>query len=177
MRNVLARGDNDDQETEECIARELYETFIQNSTPETALKPSSAPDNSVSFLTSSRSYIGSMAQTVETLIRENIYGIFSEHDAHKRRIKIAALWAEDGVFIAPEARYEGHSGIERAAAGFIETFPDFTFTDRGEVQSYNGVGKIAWAFGPAGGEAVITGIDVLVMKGDKIGAVYVFQDS
>jgi hypothetical protein len=29
---------------------------------------------------------------------------------------------------------------------------------------------------PTGAEAVITGIDVLVMKGDKIGAVYVFLD-
>lgn len=33
-----------------------------------------------------------------------------------------------------------------------------------------------WAFGPPGGEPIVTGIDVLVMKGDKIGAVYVFDD-
>lgn len=118
-----------------------------------------------------------MAQTVETLIRENIYGVFGEHDAQKRRTKIASLWAEDGVFIAPEARYERHSGIERAAAGLIEKFPTFTFTERGEVQSYNGAGRLAWGYGPAGAGAVITGIDVLVMKGDKIGAVYVFPDS
>jgi hypothetical protein len=31
------------------------------------------------------------------------------------------------------ARYEGHSGIERAAAGLIEKFPIFTFTERGGV--------------------------------------------
>jgi hypothetical protein len=54
----------------------------------------------------SRRYFGRMAQTVETSIRENIFGVFGEHDAQKRRSKIAALWAEDGVFIAPEARYE-----------------------------------------------------------------------
>lgn len=118
-----------------------------------------------------------MAQTVETLIRENIHGIFDERDAEKRRAKIASLWAADGVFIAPEARYEGHSGIERAAAGFMEMFPGFTFTDRGEVQAYNGVGRLAWGYGPPGAEAVVTGTDVLVMKGDKIAAVYVFQDA
>lgn len=33
-----------------------------------------------------------------------------------------------------------------------------------------------WAFGPPGGKPVITGIDVFVMKGDKIGAIYVFDD-
>jgi hypothetical protein len=52
----------------------------------------------------------------------------------------------------------------------------FTFAERGEVQSYNGVGRVPWGYGPAGAEAVITGIDVLVIKGDKIAAVYVFPD-
>jgi SnoaL-like domain len=117
-----------------------------------------------------------MAQTVETLIRENIHGVFGEHDAQKRRTKIASLWAEDGVFIDPEARYEGHSGIERAAAGLIEKFPTFTFTERAEVQSNDGVAKLDWGFGPAEKDAVITGCDVLVMKGDKIGALYTFVD-
>jgi hypothetical protein len=30
--------------------------------------------------------------------------------------------------------------------------------ERGEIQAYNGVGKLDWGFGPAGAEAVITGI-------------------
>jgi len=67
--------------------------------------------------------------------------------------------------------------IERAAAGLIKKFPTLTFTKRSEVQSSNGVGRVPWGYGPAGAEAVITGIDVLVMKGDKIAAVYVFPDS
>ena len=117
-----------------------------------------------------------MAQTVDALMRKNIYGVFSERDVQKRQAKIAEVWAEDGVFIVAEGRYEGHSGIETAAAGLIESFPAFEFRDRGEMQSFNGVGRLAWGFGPPGAEPVITGIDVLVMKGDKIGAVYVFRD-
>lgn len=121
-----------------------------------------------------------MAETVETLLRGNIFGIFSERDSRERQAKIASLWAGDGVFIvvsAPQARYEGHSGIEEAAADFIAQFPNFTFTERGEAQTYGEVGMMPWAFGPPGAPAVITGFDVLVMKGDKIGAVYVFHDS
>ena len=91
--------------------------------------------------------------------------------------KIASLWAKDGVFIVPDGRYEGHSGVERAAAELIEKFPTFTFADRGSVQTFNGVAKLAWEFGPAGAQAVLTGIDVLVMKNDKISAVYVFPDT
>ena len=36
--------------------------------------------------------------------------------------------------------------------------------------------SIDWGFGPAGANVVLTGIDVLVMKGDKIGALYTFID-
>jgi hypothetical protein len=124
-------------------------------------------------------YSRCMPRTAESLVRENIFDIFSEHDPEKRRAKIASLWADDGVFIVvnPPGRYEGHSGVEEAAAGFIAQFPTFTFTLRGEAQAYSGVGMIPWAFGPPGREPIITGIDVLVIKGDKIGAVYVFQDS
>jgi len=117
-----------------------------------------------------------MAQTIETLLRENIHGVFSETDAQKRRANIARLWAEDGVFVDHNSRYEGHSGIELAAGGLTKKFPNFIFTERGEIQVYNGVGKLDWGFGPAGAEAVITGIDVLVPKGDKIGALYTFID-
>jgi hypothetical protein len=117
-----------------------------------------------------------MAQTTETLLRENIHGVFGEPDTKKRHNNIARLWAEDGVFIDPDARYEGHSGIALAADGLAKKFPNFIFTERGEIVAYHGVGKLDWGFGPVGAEAVVTGSDVLVMKGDKIGAIYTFLD-
>jgi len=117
-----------------------------------------------------------MAQTVETLLRENIHEVFSEPDTEKRHKAIARLWAEDGVFIDHDARYEGHSGIALAADGLAKKFPNFIFTERGEIMAIHGAGKLDWGFGPAGAEPVITGIDVLVIKGDKIGAIYTFLD-
>jgi len=117
-----------------------------------------------------------MAQTIETLLRENLHGVFGEHDGQKRRTNIARLWANDGVFVDHSSRYEGHSGIDHAVARLVEKFPNFVFTERGQLQAFNGVGKLDWGFGPAGEEAVITGIDVLVMKDDKIGALYTFLD-
>ena len=115
-----------------------------------------------------------MAQVVETLLRENIHGVFSEPDVEKRHEAIARLWADDGVFIDPDTRYEGHAGIIRAADGLAKKFPNFVFTELGEIVAYHGVGKLDWGFGPAGGESVVTGSDVLVVKGDKIGALYAF---
>jgi len=45
-----------------------------------------------------------------------------------------------------------------------------------EIQAHNGVGELDWGFGPDGAKVVLTGIDVLVMKGDWIGALYTFID-
>ena len=115
-----------------------------------------------------------MARTIETLLRENLHGVFGEHDIQKRRSNIARLWAEDGVFVDHNSRYEGHSSIDHEASKLVEKFPNFVFTEGGEPQAFNGVGRLDWGFGPAGEEAVITGIDVLVLKGNKIGAIYTF---
>jgi hypothetical protein len=115
-----------------------------------------------------------MGQSVETLLRENIHGVFCEPDAEKRRYNIARLWDEDGVFIDPDTRYEGHSGITLAADGVAKKFPNFIFTEFGEIVAYHGIGKLDWGFGPVGAEPVVTGSDVLMMKGDKIGALYAF---
>jgi hypothetical protein len=139
----------------------------------TALSMSPVP---VSGLIQQREGDIDMAQTVETLLRENIHGVFSEPDTEKRHKAIARLWAEDGVFIDHDARYEGHSGIAVAADGLAKKFPNFIFTERSEIMAFHGVGKLDWGYGPAGAEAVITGIDVLVIKGDKIGALYTFLD-
>ena len=117
-----------------------------------------------------------MAQTIETLLRENIHGVFGEPDAEKRSRAIARLWADDGVFVDHNDRYEGHARIALAADGLAKKFPNFIFTERGEIVAIPGAGKLNWGFGPAGAEPVITGSDVLVITDDKIGAIYTFLD-
>jgi hypothetical protein len=80
------------------------------------------------------------------------------------------------VFIDHNARYEGHSGIALAAEGLVKKLPNFVFTERGEIMVLHGVGKLNWGCGLAGAAAVVTGTDVLVINGDKIGAIYPFLD-
>jgi hypothetical protein len=64
-----------------------------------------------------------MAQTVETLLRENIHGVFSEPDTEKRHKAIARLWAEDGVFIDHNARYEGIQVLPLRPMGLPKSSP------------------------------------------------------
>ena len=80
-----------------------------------------------------------MARTIETLLRENLHGVFGEHDIQKRQRNIARLWAEDGAFVDHNSRCEGHSSTDHAASKLVERLHNFVLTERGEPQELNGV--------------------------------------
>lgn len=86
------------------------------------------------------------------------------------------LWADDGIFVGQHARYEGHAGIDRAVAGLAQKLPNFTFTQRGEFAGFQRYRQTGLGFGPPGAEPVVTGIDVLITKNNKIVALYTFLD-
>jgi hypothetical protein len=60
-----------------------------------------------------------MGTNSRNIATRNIHGVFSEPDIEKRHRAIARLWAEDGVFIDPDIRYQGHSGVTLAADGVV----------------------------------------------------------
>lgn len=78
-----------------------------------------------------------------------------------------------------ELRLEVMRGIQVLTLRLQElskSFPTSSLRSGAKFVAYNGIGKLDWGFGPAGEEAIVTGSDVLVMKGDKIGALYTFVD-
>ena len=118
------------------------------------------------------------ASVVKDLMKQNLLGVFSEHDAVKRRSVIAKIWDTKGTFIDPHGRYVGHTAINDAAEQLQRRLPDFAFSELADGEAYNGVGRIAWGFGPTGEPRKITGIDVLVASDDgRIGALYTFLDA
>ena len=65
-----------------------------------------------------------MARTIETLLRENLHGVFGEHDIQKRQSNIARLWAEDGVFIDHKPATRDIRPVrDREIAGSNPAFP------------------------------------------------------
>ncbi len=55
--------------------------------------------------------------------------------------------------------------------------PHFAYTPRGEPQALHNAGRLAWEFGPRRTGPAYTGLDVIIVRGDKIAALYVFLDS
>ena len=118
------------------------------------------------------------ASVVKDLMKQNLLGVFNEHDAEKRRLLIAKIWDSKGLFIDPEGRYVGHTAINDAAEQVHRRFPDFAFSVLADGDAYSGVGRLRWGFGPASEPRKLTGMDVLVASDDRqITAIYTFVDA
>jgi hypothetical protein len=114
-------------------------------------------------------------QSVDNLLRKNLKA-FGERNAQKRRIAISTIWESDGVFIDPDGLHIGPEAIDNAIEHLLLKFADFVFSELGVPDSHNGIGRLAWGFGPAGKKPAVTGLDVIVSKAGKIEALYTFLD-
>ena len=57
------------------------------------------------------------------------------------------------------------------------THSDFVYTPHRVPQALHNAGRLAWGSGPRGEKPDYTGLDVIIVRGDKIAALYVFIDS
>jgi hypothetical protein len=74
------------------------------------------------------------------------------------------IWAADGVFIDPDGPHAGPEAIDEAIERLSARFPDFVFSELSAPDSHNGIGRLAWGFGPLGAKPVLTSLDVIVSK-------------
>jgi hypothetical protein len=114
-------------------------------------------------------------QSVDNLLRKNLKA-FGERNAQKRRMAISTIWESDGVFIDPDGLHIGPEAIDNAIEHLLLKFADFVFSELSVPDSHNGIGRLAWGFGPAGKKPAVTGLDVIVSKAGKIEALYTFLD-
>lgn len=117
-----------------------------------------------------------MSDKVIELLKRNLGEVFAETDPDRRRAAIAELWAEDAVFVDPEARRVGHAAVDEMVAALHARFPGFVFTTLGEPQGFFDVGRLHWGHGPAGEAPQLTGLDVATVRDGKIAALYTFLD-
>jgi hypothetical protein len=117
-----------------------------------------------------------MPTQIETLLTRNLFEVFGERDATKRRATIAAIWANDGLFIDPHGRFVGNGSVDGAVADLHRMAPNFVFTVLGSPQAFHGIGRLAWGFGIPGKPPEVTGEDVITVKNGRIAALYTFID-
>ena len=112
-----------------------------------------------------------------TSIVDRYVAAWNATDTETRRDLIAGAFTEDGRYVDPVMKSEGHSGIDAMLAGVQQQFPGFTLRRTGPVDAHNGLLRFAWELGPDGAEAPVAGIDIGVVAADgRLSAVTGFLD-
>jgi SnoaL-like protein len=118
-----------------------------------------------------------MPQRIHRLLKRNLQEVFGEGDAARRRAAIEELYTDDCVLEVPPGVFVGRDALDKFAGDLRATHPHFVYTPHGEPQALHNAGRLAWGSGPRGEASDYTGLDVIVVRGDKIAALYVFLDS
>ena len=118
-----------------------------------------------------------MSDRIHELLNRNLQEVFGEGHAARRRAAIEELYADDCVVYAPPGIFVGRDALDKFAGDLRATHPHFAYSPHGEPQALHNAGRLAWGSGPRGEEPDYTGLDVIIVRGDKIAALYVFLDS
>ena len=73
--------------------------------------------------------------------------------------------------------FVGHEALDRHAGYLRANHPRSVYTLRSKPQALHNAGRMAWGSGPPGDPPVQTGWDVIVVRDEKIAALYVFLDA
>jgi SnoaL-like domain len=118
-----------------------------------------------------------MSDRIRELLSRNLQEVFGEGDAGRRREAIAELYTDDCIVDATPGVFVGHDALHKFAGDLRATHPHFIYTPHGEPQALHNAGRLFWGSGPRGATPDYTGLDVIIVRGDKIVALYVFLDS
>ncbi len=113
----------------------------------------------------------------DRILRTNLARVFNERDADRRLVAIREIYADDAVLYDPDAVATGHTAISDTVTALLATLPsDFAFEPNGPATGHHGAARLRWQSGPRGGPVVVTGTDVALFAGERIGKLYVFLD-
>jgi len=120
---------------------------------------------------------GETAVDYDGLLQANLFRVFNERDAERRRLAIAELYEPEAVLYEPQTEATGHTAINAAVETLLASLPaDFEFTVAARAVGHHSVGRLRWQSGPRNGAAVVTGTDVALFGNGRIRALYVLLD-
>ncbi len=111
-----------------------------------------------------------MAERIHELLLRNLQEVFGEGAPTKRRAAIKELYTDDCVLYVPPGTFVGHDALDKFAGDLRATHPHFAYAP-------HAAGRLKWGSGPHGGVPAYTGEDVIIVRDEKIAALYVFLDS
>ena len=117
-----------------------------------------------------------MTDVDPTTLADRYIAMWNETDAETRRDLVAGTRTEDGAYLDPMMRGDGHAGIDAMVAGVQQRFPGFRFSRIGAADFHGDHLRFSWALGLDGEEAMIKGTDYAVLQEGRLRSVTGFLD-
>lgn len=108
-----------------------------------------------------------MADAAE-LLERMVQDVFNEPDPQRRAAVIAELFTEDVEFTDPERTVRGRDDLAAAVTGLLAQGPGLVFTHAAPFRGVGDLGMRSWSLGPAGGDPVAGGLDVVLVTDGQI---------
>jgi hypothetical protein len=115
-----------------------------------------------------------MSERIHELLLRNLQEVFGEGDPTKRRSAIKELYTDDCVVYVPPGIFVGHDALDKFAGDLRATHPHFAYTPHESPQALHNAGRLTWGSGPRSGVPAYTGVDVIIVRDEKIATLYVF---
>jgi hypothetical protein len=113
---------------------------------------------------------------IHELLLRNLQEVFGEGDPVRRRAAIRELYTDDCALYVPPGIFVGHDALDKFAGDLRATHPHFAYVPRGAPQALHDAGRLSWGSGPRGEKPDYTGLDVIIVRNDRIAALYAFLD-
>jgi hypothetical protein len=117
-----------------------------------------------------------MDEAIDALVHRNLLDVFNERDPERRSSAMAEIYAEDVTFTDPGGVVTGHEAIGRKAQEILDGAPGFVFSPAGPSRQSGDLALLSWRFGPAGGDPVVTGTDVSLVRDGRIASLHTLLD-
>ena len=98
---------------------------------------------------------------------EQYIAVWNETDPAARRRRIDEVFAADARYTDPLADVTGRDALDAVVGAVQGQFGGLVFT-LGPVDAHHDIARFTWELGPAGGESLVVGFDVVTTGEDGL---------
>lgn len=110
------------------------------------------------------------------LMTRSLLDVFNQRDPKQRAAAIAEVYSPDIVFYEGHGTTRGPEALVDRVQQLLDGVPGFTFQPVGEPAINHDMGRQPWTLGPPDGPPVVFGTDIVRIRDNHIGALYVFVE-
>jgi hypothetical protein len=111
------------------------------------------------------------------LLVRNLLEVFNERDETKRFAVIRDIYTEQATFFEFDESFQGLENINKRVTEVLRDIPaGALFQATGSPTRNHNVARLSWTLAPENGPVMASGMDVAVLEGNRIAALYLFID-